>query len=322
MKLFFLLLLLSTINISLGDDEYDPTSDPAYDKIFCENSDSSEPCQSRILTGGRLCCDIHEETADETQESCEVKTTLEEQKRIVGSSEVINKELGGLQIYNSKYGGVAGSTVEERKDDIRRTITITCSSWSYSVNIIDDHEYTTEDIAILQSDNHCLSYFTPILMHISSNRRSVSRSTCNNALLLTSTKEQGISCGYMEIDIQESHNIVEKRKTCFLYDRYMEIDIQESHNIVEKRKTCFLYDPNVKNNKVLDEATRLNLNALSKKAEDNSINYSFKIYPADGNGYSYDSKTGTVQDATYKESKGNIISMNINGIFLITFLLL
>ena len=298
MKLFFLLLLLSTINISLGDDEYDPTSDPAYDKIFCENSDSSEPCQSRILTGGRLCCDIHEETADETQESCEVKTTLEEQKRIVGSSEVINKELGGLQIYNSKYGGVAGSTVEERKDDIRRTITITCSSWSYSVNIIDDHEYTTEDIAILQSDNHCLSYFTPILMHISSNRRSVSRSTCNNALLLSSTKEQGISCGYMEIDIQESHNIV------------------------EKRKTCFLYDPNVKNNKVLDEATRLNLNALSKKAEDNSINYSFKIYPADGNGYSYDSKTGTVQDATYKESKGNIISMNINGIFLIILLLL
>ena len=135
-------------------------------------------------------------------------------------------------------------------------------------------------------------------MHISSNRRSVSRSTCNNALLLSSTKEQGISCGYMEIDIQESHNIV------------------------EKRKTCFLYDPNVKNNKVLDEATRLNLNALSKKAEDNSINYSFKIYPADGNGYSYDSKTGTVQDATYKESKGNIISMNINCILLIIFLLL
>ena len=296
MKLFFLLLLLSTINISLEDDEYNPASDPAYDKSYCESQTTS--CKERILTGGRLCCEIHEVIGINEVDTCEVKTTEEEQQRIVGSSHVINKELGGLQIYNSKYGGVAGSTEEERKNLIRRTITINCATWDFTVNVIDDHEYTTEDIAIIQSDNHCLSYFTPILMHISSNRRSVSRSTCNNALLLSSTKEQGISCGYMEIDIQESHNIV------------------------EKRKTCFLYDPNVKNNKVLDEATRLNLNALSKKAEDNSINYSFKIYPADGNGYSYDSKTGTVQDATYKESKGNLISINIYCIFLIILLFL
>ena len=212
-------------------------------------------------------------------------------------SKVINKELGGLQIYNPKYGGVSGSTLEERKDNIRRTITITCASWQYSVNIIDDHDYTTEDIAILESENHCLSYFAPILMHTSSNRRSVTKETCNNALLLSSTKQKGISCGYMEIDIQESHNIV------------------------ETRKTCFLYDPNVKNNKVLDEATRLNLNALSKKATDDSINYSFKIYPANGNGYSYDSKTGSVQDATY-EDDGNINRININCIFLIILLFL
>ena len=58
-------------------------------------------------------------------------------------------------------------------------------------------------------------------------------------MLLPSTKEQGISCSYKENDIQESHNIVEKRKTCLLYDN------------------------NVKNNKVLDEATRLYLNELS-----------------------------------------------------------
>ena len=51
--------------------------------------------------------------------------------------------------------------------------------------------------------------------------------------------QQGISCGYKENDIQESHNIV------------------------EKRKTCLFCDPNVKNNKVLDEATRLYLNELS-----------------------------------------------------------
>ena len=297
MKVFFLLFLLSTINISQEEDEYDPTSSPENDKAYCEDKSSSIACRERILTGNRLCCDIEEATADGPIESCEVKTTFEEQQRIVGSSLVINKELGGLQIYNPKYGGVSGSTLEERKDNIRRTITITCASWQYSVNIIDDHDYTTEDIAILESENHCLSYFAPILMHTSSNRRSVTKETCNNALLLSSTKQKEISCGYMEIDIQESHNIV------------------------ETRKTCFLYDPNVKNNKVLDEATRLNLNALSKKATDDSINYSFKIYPANGNGYSYDSKTGSVQDATY-EDDGNINRININCIFLIILLLL
>ena len=300
MRVLFLLFLLSTINISQEQDNYDPTINPENDKAYCEDKSealSSTKCQDRKLSGNRLCCNIEEATADGPIESCEVKTTFEEQQRIVGSSLVINKELGGLQMYNSKYGGVSGSTLEERKDNIRRTITITCASWQYSVNIIDYHDYTKEDIAILESDNHCLSYFAPILMHTSSNRRSVTKEICNNALLLSSTKQKGISCGYMEIDIQESHNIV------------------------ETRKTCFLYDPNVKNNKVLDEATRLNLNALSKKTTDDSINYSFKIYPANGNGYSYDSKTGSVQDATYDDD-GNINRININCIFLIILLLL
>ena len=193
MRLLVLLFLLSTINISQEQDNYDPTLNPENDKAYCEDKSealSSTKCQDRILSGNRLCCNIEEATADGPIESCEVKTTFEEQQRIVGSSLVINKELGGLQIYNPKYGGVSGSTLEERKDNIRRTITITCASWQYSVNIIDDHDYTTEDIAILESENHCLSYFAPILMHTSSNRRSVTKETCNNALLLSSTKQK------------------------------------------------------------------------------------------------------------------------------------
>ena len=94
---------------------------------------------------------------------------------IVGSSHVINKELGGLQIYNAKYGGIAGNTVEERKEKVQRTIKITCKTWDFSVNIIDGDDYTEDEIKILESENHCLSYFNPILLHISSNRRSVTR---------------------------------------------------------------------------------------------------------------------------------------------------
>ncbi len=148
-----------------------------------------------------------------------------------------------------------------------------------------------------------MSYFTPILFHISSNRRNVTRETCYQASLLDSTKSKGISCGYMEIAIQEAHNIV------------------------EKRQTCFLYDPKVASSKALDEATRLNLNALSKKAEDDSINYNFTIYGSDGNGYFYDSKTRAVTEAkddyNYNSNNYGIINrLSISCIILIIFLFL
>ena len=87
----------------------------------------------------------------------------------------------------------------------------------------------------------------------------------------------------------------------------MEIDIKEPL-ATEKRTTCFLYDPNVANNKVLDEATRLNMNTMTRKIEDDNINYNYTIYKSNGKGYSYDSLTGKVTNAsnppmTNKEGK-------------------
>ena len=66
-------------------------------------------------------------------------------------------------------------------------------------------------------------------------------------MLLPSTKRSGISCGYMEIDIEKS-------------------------NSVESIKTCFLYDPKVVQIGILDESTKGNLNALTKKNDDFYIN--------------------------------------------------
>ena len=277
-NLFLFLILFKTIYNQ--EDDYDPTAEA--DKILCEDLLSSVPCQERELSKtGSLCCDIDESTADSRVETCEVKTTKEQQMLIVGSSHVINKELGGLQIYNAKYGGIAGNTVEERKEKVQRTIKITCKTWDFSVNIIDGDDYTEEEIKILESENHCLSYFNPILLHISSNRRSVTRETCYKASLLPSTRREGLSCGYLEIDIQEEHSIV------------------------EKRQTCFLYDPKVASSRTLDEATRLNFNGLSKKAENDNINYQFTIFGYNGTGYSYDSKTRVV---TEKEDDPNLFN--------------
>ena len=204
--------------------------------------------------------------------------------KIVGSSHLINKELGGLAIYNKEYGGASGISIDERKSEIQRTISIECKTWQFAVDIVDGEEYTQDDIKILESENHCLTYFEPILKHIGSNRRNVTRDKCYKASLLKSTEDAGISCGYMEIYIIEPH-------------------------AVEKRETCFLYDPNVASNKILDEATRLNLNALSKKTEDENINYNYTIYSRDGSGYIYDSKTGIVNsiqdDPSFNNNNNN-----------------
>jgi hypothetical protein len=240
-----------------------------------------------------------------------MKTTKQEQDLIVGSSLTINKELGGIAIYNEKYGGTVGSSIEERKFEIQRTITITCKTWDFSVDIIDGI-YTNKEIKLLSSDQHCLSYFNPYLIHTSTNRREVNRDICYGAALLKSTRNEGINCGYMEIEIVEPH-------------------------ATEKRKTCFLYDPKVRNNKVLDEATRLNLNAMSKKNENDNIKYNFVIYGPKGEGYKYDSETKIVEgiqdtsDYDYSKVKlyiyddenfGFINKMSISFLILIILFLL
>ena len=267
LSIFFLLIF------KISTDEPENINDEEYmksmDSSVCAGTTGSS-CKDTILHGGRLCCEVVEKNGDDIQTTCEMKTTKEEQNLIVGASHIINKELGGIAIYNEKYGGTTGESIEERKFLIQRTISISCKTWDFSVNIIDG-EYTNKEINILSSENHCLSYFNPYLIHTSTNRRKVNRDICYQAKLLPSTRKEGIYCGYMEIEIIEPH-------------------------ATETKQTCFLYAPNVLNNKVLDEATRLNLNAMSKKNEDDTIKYNFVIYGPQGKGYKYDSETRVVEE--------------------------
>ena len=276
MKIYFLpILLLLITNIFTEEPVNDDGDDyiKSLDEATCAET-PAQSCRNTELHNGRQCCEIFEKNGDEIQESCEMKTTREEQDLIVGSSRIINKELGGISIYNEKYGGSVGESIEERKFEVQRTISISCKTWAFAVDIIDG-EYTDKEIKILESEKHCLSYFNPYLLHSSGNRREVTRETCYGAALLPSTRNEGISCGYMEI------NIIEPKAT-------------------ETRTTCFLYDPKVLKNNVLDEATRLNLNAMSKKNEDNTIKYNFVIYGPQGKGYTYDSESRKVEEVQDK----------------------
>ena len=230
-------------------------------------------CRDVKLSEGHLCCEIFEKIGDNIQETCELKTTYEDQMALVGSSKIINKELAGLAIYNKKYGGLKSEEIEDRKIEFQRTIAITCSDWKFSIDIVDG-EYSENEIKILNSDDHCLSYYNPYLFHSLINRRKVTKNLCFKASLLPSTIEAGINCGYMEIDI-------------------------EGPNDKEKITTCFLYDPNVASNKILDEATRLNLNEMTKKNENDNINYDITVYGPKGEGYTFSSKTRKVEPFNY-----------------------
>ena len=294
MDIYFLFIFLILFNFISNDEDDDYAIQMESNRCV-----SSQPrtCRNVQLSGDRLCCEYFETNADEVQDTCEMKTTKEAHMSIVGSSKIINKELGGLAIYNEEYGGMYGGNITERKFEVQRTITITCATWSFSVDIIDG-EYSEDEINILQSDKHCLSYFNPYLKHTISNRRKVTRDICYKASLLPSTKESGISCGYMEIDIKEPNGNE------------------------EKRTTCFLYDPKVASSKTLDESTRLNLNDMTKKKENDEINYNFTIYGPEGKGYTYSSKTREVEEveddpSNYNYNYGTINRLSSRFVILI-----
>ena len=88
--------------------------------------------------------------------------------------------------------------------------------------------------------------------------------------LLDSTRNEGLSYGYVEINIQGEKGIT------------------------ETLKTCYIYDPNIIITKKLDETTRFTLDDLSTKSQNPEFNYQFTIYGYNGTGFSYDSKTRVV----------------------------
>ena len=195
----FSFIILTLIYFSIQEDSQLSTLE--IDSENCINS-NYENCEDVVIkTPGHICCQINEETSITQRQTCKIKTTKEEQNKLVGSSFIINKELGGVQIYNEKYSGVTGN-ITEREEKLRRDITINCYEWDLFLKLINVEDYTPQDISILQSENHCLTYFNSFLIPTEKNKREVTKETCFNALLLPSTKRSGISCGYMEIDIE------------------------------------------------------------------------------------------------------------------------
>ena len=118
MKVYFLFIFLVLFNTILTEEE--PFNEQEYEKSMDEYDCSHieyPNCQSKILGGNRLCCQIIEQQGHNIKQTCEMKTTKEDQMTIVGSSKLINRELGGLGVYNEHYGGTHGDSIEERREE-------------------------------------------------------------------------------------------------------------------------------------------------------------------------------------------------------------
>ena len=88
--------------------------------------------------------------------------------------------------------------------------------------------YTNEEIEILQSDNHCLSYFYGI-------NEFTSKEDCFNSVLLPSSKNVGLSCGYFEFNIKYTDGTSENIKSCSIFNK----DVITSSHLDDKSKENF-----------------------------------------------------------------------------------
>ena len=158
-------------------ENYFSISELEKDANNCINS-FYETCEEvNIKTPGYICCQINEETDYSIKQTCELKTTKEEQDKLVDSSLLLNKELRGIQIFNEKYGGIVG-------EKLKREITINCYIWDLFVKQINNNDYSQKEISILKSENHCLTYFTSFLNPTDEIKREVTKEICFRALLL------------------------------------------------------------------------------------------------------------------------------------------
>lgn len=126
-------------------------------------------------------------------------------------SKAISKELAGFTMYGSPDPN-AGP--EEITMDPRLTEKYTCKDGEISIDYGKD-EYTSQEIQILKSGNHCLKYYYSYGIDLF--EKPTSKEDCFNAKLLDSSKNAGIECSYFDFSITYTDGIKENYKTCYLY---------------------------------------------------------------------------------------------------------
>ena len=201
----------------------DPDEDS--DEYRCENEGTDKDvCPNIELNDNKnyQCCFVKSITEGGTTEKCELSPYPAKYLENVANSPQFGpmiKEFAGFSVYSSMN---KEEDKEEALNNLKNKAEITCKDANLNLSIGYD-EYTEEDKKTLESENHCLYY-----LYDTFNSQFMKKHTCKKGQILKSSKEAGIECGNLEVDMKYQGTSF-KIESCFLfsYDFYKQISLNE-----------------------------------------------------------------------------------------------
>ena len=193
--------LLENFNSRDGEDE-DP-KDP------CESgSDDKDKCVALpVSEKNAQCCYITSvNQEDETEKICELSPKpLKDISNIIKAKQFkpLLKEVMGFAKYN-------GGEISPDDFGFGMDLKVHCKDGDIELNI-EDIKYTDDEIKILSSGEHCLNY--TLSGFIDEDTKDL---TCQNGKLLKSSKDAGIECGNLVVNIK-GNSTEETFKSCMIF---------------------------------------------------------------------------------------------------------
>ena len=176
---------------------------------LCQAHQDKTSCKSVQLNSGYYqCCKMTTSVSSFSVSLCSAQITpISEYKRLMEmeSTKAIFKESFGIVKYG--YGYSQGINA----DSIKSTLTYDCADGQVTTELGYD-TYTEEEIDILESDEHCLDYTLGY-------RTFSSKQECYDSLLLPSSINVGLSCGYYKYSIKYSDGSTYEIESCGIFNK-------------------------------------------------------------------------------------------------------
>lgn len=278
MKLSILFCLLITFsNLKINEDYPDDIKTLIEDQERClEVGNNQDKCYSVSLkTKNAQCCILEYISNQSSSVNCSMigGSVKEVEEAFTPRNKAILKELFGIWV----YGFPTKRSEEELINEFRYKQNYQCKDGNFEILYGYDN-YTSEDKAILKSNQHCLRYFYSYVIDPDFLDKMPSKEKCFNADLLENSKNIGIKCGFYEFTI-----------------KYVSGNSGEF-------KSCYVYDTDIIKNKKIDEKSKGNFSILAMQYAisqgEMMVSYVVVFSDSDGHKYSYDSSTNKVSSST------------------------
>ena len=241
-------------------------------KLCKEHTDKTSCSTVQLHSGYYQCCKTTISVVGHTISSCSAQITpISEFKRLMEmpSTKAIFKESFGIVKYGLHYGSSPDST--------KTTMTYDCADGQVTTKFGYD-TYTEEEIDILQSDEHCLYYALGY-------RTFSSKQECYDSLLLPSSINVGLSCGYYKYSIKYSDGSTYELESCGIFNR----DLINQQNLDDQSKNSVKSFVNSK-----------------KDGDKIMLSYEVSLSNKEGQYFVYDSALDRITSSSSKNSSRNL----------------